>query len=226
VREHGGFVDGYVSNIVTLPAQGVSLVVLANGSDDGLDTCERQALFAAANGRLPAPSEVPQLPARPDLFRDYIGAYDELMPDSRAVFGRHSLRVNATNGDLEIEIPFFDNNQVPYSRKLFPVWRDGFVFVVQGFGFIINGIRPNDTLQGKVQQMKTRLFVGHRVSDQPGVYPPFPFKGTSEIAAQIAEFRASLEQTYSAQRATVSKMPDAMKGAFDKAVAEGIARQR
>jgi CubicO group peptidase (beta-lactamase class C family) len=226
VREHGGNLIDYSSSVVTYPTLRVAMVVLANGNSADLGDCRDLALRAAVADRLPAPSPLPELSVRPDRFVDYVGAYDELVPDDRARIGRYSLSVNATTGDLEIEMPVLDQLGIPYSRTLFPVWRDAFVLVIGDTPLLLNGFRAPGATVGKTRLVKNRLFVNHRVSDQPGVYPSIVFKGTDQLAAQFGALKEQLQHSAVEQRAHVARLPANMRSMFNQATqsARAVAR--
>ena len=152
-REHNGAIPGYAADLVTVPTRGLVMVTLAAG--DGAYFGElRAAVFEELLGA--TGETVPEVPADPADNPNYVGTFatDYNVGDMIVTMDG--------DGDLEWELPLFDDNSISYDRALVPIAHATFRSVLNGNPLAISFVAEDGTQEGPARWLRHRAFVGDK----------------------------------------------------------------
>jgi hypothetical protein len=152
IVQHGGDINGFSADLITVPSTGSALIVLANADYAHFYDTHRFALAQYAN--LPAPVSPPDLRVDAGTFPALAGNYQDDFN-----IGRMTITANAL--DLGIALPDLDAAGVPYGKTLVPLAPDNFALTIDGYETQITFIRDS---AGRPEMIRERFFVAKRAT--------------------------------------------------------------
>ncbi|HEY3447268.1 MAG TPA: serine hydrolase domain-containing protein [Myxococcales bacterium] len=179
--QHDGYLDGFATQIVMVPAQDFAIVVLANKSGAYFSKSIALALDTFVPHGPAGTWPDPQID--PASFNRFVGTY--LDPHE---VGTMNVTLEGTR--LKISMPDLDAYSVPYSHDLVPTSDRNFTLTVQGFPF---GATFMLDAAGKPEFLRTRSFVG---AYQPPAGPsPLPPRPSLRVRTDRKSFLEQLRRT-------------------------------
>lgn len=152
IVHHGGDLNGFSADLITVPSTDFALIVLANG--DYSHFVETHSFALRQYGGIAAPVTPPDLRADVSTFPALAGTYQDN-------FGLGRVVITANQLDLGISLPDLDAQGVPYSRTLAPLWQDNFAFTIDGYETQVTFLRD---AAGRGEYMRERFFVAKRAA--------------------------------------------------------------
>jgi len=150
LMEHGGAIPGYAADLFTVPGEGFVMAVLAAGDGAYFGDLKEAAIqhFLGAS-----PIKVPD-PQAPTDLSPYVGTYEDPYNVGTIIVSLDG------DGDLQWQLPRFDDLGVPYQAGLVPSSRGTFAANIQGNWTGITFISADGTQDGPARFLRHRAFVG------------------------------------------------------------------
>jgi CubicO group peptidase (beta-lactamase class C family) len=158
---HNGYIPGHCADLTWVPGLDFGFITLATGDQGYFPEVLAEAMLHLCE--LPEPAAAPDLTVDPDTFTKYAGDYHD--PNMAG-----TITITKRGDQLQISVPLFDTNNIPYNEFLQAASPDNFLFIVQSYPLGLTFILDEG---GQPEYLRTRSFVAERLKDRagPGTLP-------------------------------------------------------